>query len=283
VTDTRVRPEPTRWRTGAVELTYTDSGGAGDPVLLLHGGGLADWLRPLAADPTLRGNRVIRLVRAGYTDAPVPDGLTVDDHAEHAAALLRHLGAAPAHVVAHSSGCAVALQLARAHPRLVHTLSLCEPPLVAALADPDDHEPLRARFGPVIGAAVAAVSRGDLPAAFDTFMTLVCGPDHRRVMTDALGADVVEDAVNRCGYLFTQESAALNAWTFDAAHLRSPVLLIQGGASPPPVHRLTARLAGLIPGSTVVTVPGADHLLPLTETAELGRIVDDFRRRVRVR
>ena len=72
----------TRWRAGAVELTYTDSGGAGDPVLLLHGGGLADWLTPLAADPTLRGDRVIRLVRAGYTDAPVPDGLTVDgaDH-----------------------------------------------------------------------------------------------------------------------------------------------------------------------------------------------------------
>ena len=66
------------------------------------------------------------------------------------AALLRHLGAAPAHVVAH-------------------------------------------QFGPAIGAAIAALSRGDLPAAFDTFMTLVCGAGYRRVMTDTLGAGVVDD------------------------------------------------------------------------------------------
>jgi hypothetical protein len=40
---------------------------------------------------------VIRMVRAGYTGRPVPDGLTVADHARHAAALLRRLDAAPAH------------------------------------------------------------------------------------------------------------------------------------------------------------------------------------------
>ncbi|MEV0568542.1 alpha/beta hydrolase [Dactylosporangium sp. NPDC050588] len=276
---THVRPELIRWRTGDVELSYTDSGGDGDVMLLLHGGGLADWFTPLAADPALHGNRVIRLVRAGYTDAPVPDGLTVSDHSEHAAALLRHLGVAPAHVVAHSSGCTVALQLAMTHPDLVRTLSLCEPPLVAALADPVDHELLRAQFGPAIGAAIAAVSRGDLPAAFDTFMTLVCGADHRAVMTATLGADVVEDAVNRCRYLFTQESPAINAWTFDPAtlaHPHPPVLLIQGGASHPTVHRLIARLAGLIPNATIATIPDANHLLPLTKPTELGRIIDDF-------
>jgi pimeloyl-ACP methyl ester carboxylesterase len=284
MTDTapaQLRPELTRWRTGPVELTYTDSGGDGEAMLLLHGGGLADWFAPLAANPTLRGNRVIRLVRAGYTDAPVPDGLTVNDHSEHAAALLRHLGAAPAHVVAHSSGCTVALQLTIAHPGLVRTLSLCEPPLVAALADPDDHELLRTQFGPAIGSAIAAISRGDLPTAFDTFMALVCGASYRRVMTDTLGADVVEDAVNRCRYLFTQESPAINAWTFDPAaltHLNPPVLLIQGGASPPPVHRLIAHLAGLIPNATIATIADANHLLPLTEPTELGRIVDNFRR-----
>jgi pimeloyl-ACP methyl ester carboxylesterase len=284
MTDTaraHLRPGLTRWRTGAVELTYTDSGGDGDAMLLLHGGGLADWFTPLAANPTLRGNRVIRLVRAGYTDAPVPDRLTVNDHSEHAAALLRHLGAAPAHVVAHSSGCTVALQLTIAHPGLVRTLSLCEPPLVAALADPDDHELLRTQFGPAIGSAIAAISRGDLPTAFDTFMTLVCGASYRAVMTDTLGAAVVEDAVNRCRYLFTQESPAINAWTFEPAaltHLRPPVLLIQGGASPPPVHRLIAHLAALIPNTTTATIADANHLLPLTEPTELGRVVDNFRR-----
>jgi hypothetical protein len=34
----------------------------------MHGGGLADWMTPLAAE--LRGHRVIRMVRAGYTGGP---------------------------------------------------------------------------------------------------------------------------------------------------------------------------------------------------------------------
>ncbi|MBG0566720.1 alpha/beta fold hydrolase [Actinoplanes aureus] len=276
---TQVHPELTRWRTGSAELAYTDSGGDGDALLLIHGGGLADWFTPLADGPTLRRHRVIRLVRAGYTGAPPPDGLTVGDHSEHTAALLRRLGATPAHVVAHSSGSTVALQLAIDHPGLVRTLTLCEPPLVDALTAPGDHELLHAEFGPVIGSVMAAIARGDLPAAFDTFMTLVCGPGYRRVMTDTLGAELVEDAVSRCRYFFTDESRAVSAWDVDPAalaHLRPPVLLVQGGASPPPVHRLIAHLAGLIPGSTIATIADANHLLPLTDPTELGRVIDDF-------
>jgi pimeloyl-ACP methyl ester carboxylesterase len=268
-----VDPEPARWRTGAAELACTDSGGDGDALVLIHGGGLADWFTPLAADPALKRHRVIRVVRAGYTGAPAPDGLTVGDHAGHTAALLRHFGAAPAHVVAHSSGCAVALQLALDRPDLVRSLTLCEPPLVETLADPADHDLLRTAIGPVVGAATAAAARGDVPAAFDTFMTAICGPDHRRVMTDVLGV------VRPCEYFFTGEMPAVGAWTVDPADLaglRAPVLLVQGGDSPPPVHRLVAHLAGSIPGATVATVADAGHLMPLTAPAELGRLIGDF-------
>ncbi|MCA2216009.1 alpha/beta fold hydrolase [Jidongwangia harbinensis] len=273
------RPEPTRWQTGGVEVAYTDTGGDGEALLLMHGGGLADWCTPLAADPALRRHRVIRMVRAGYTGAQTPGGLTVADHSEHAAALLRHLGATPAHVVAHSAGSTVGLQLTIDHPALVRTLSLCEPPLVDTLAAPDDRELLRALFAPAVGTVLAATVRGDLPAAFDTFMTLVCGAGYRRVITDALGADAVEEAVHRCRYFFTDETPAVRAWTVDPAvlaRLPQPVLLVQGSASPPLVHRLVTHLAGLLPHATVATVPGGDHLMPLSRPAELGRLVDDF-------
>ncbi|GAA4606393.1 pimeloyl-ACP methyl ester carboxylesterase [Actinoplanes octamycinicus] len=265
----------TRWRA----VAYTDSGGDGEPVLLIHGGGLADWFTPLAAEPALRDHRVIRMVRAGYTGVPAPAGLTVAGHSEHAAALLDHLGAAPAHVVAHSSGATVALQLALDHPEAVRTLTLCEPPLVAPLVDPVDHELLRAAFGPAIGSVMAAAARGDLPAAFDTFMTLVCGPGHRRVMTETLGVAPVADAVARSRYFFAEEMPAVDAWTVEPADLgkvRPPVLLVQGDASPPPVHRLITHLAGLIPGATVATIDGAGHLMPLTDSASLAQLVAGF-------
>jgi pimeloyl-ACP methyl ester carboxylesterase len=252
------------------EVAHTDSGGDGAPILLMHGGGLADWLTPLAAE--LRGHRVIRLVRAGYTGGPVPDGLTIADHARHAATLLDRLGAAPAHVVAHSSSAAMALQLAVDNPSSVRTLVLLEPPLVDALADPSDVDSLRAAFGPVIGAAMAATARGDHAAAFDAFMPLVCGPRYREVMDDVLGAALVDGAASRSGPFFTSEIPALGTWTFDPAVAR-PVVLVQGGDSPPPVHRLIAHLARVLPQATVETVENAGHLMPLTAPGTLAALI----------
>jgi pimeloyl-ACP methyl ester carboxylesterase len=278
-TRTLIDPALARWAIGAAQIGYTDFGGDGEPLLLIHAGGFADWFTPLTTTPTLHRYRVIRLVRAGYTGAPAPAGQTVADHAGHAAALLHRLNAAPAHVVAHSSGTPIALQLAIEHPGLVRTLCLSEPPLVDTLADPADHDRLHATLGPALGAAMAATARGDLPAAFDAFMTAVCGPGYRQVMTDTLGAGRVDDAENRCRYFFTDEMPAVNAWTLDPAatgHLRPPVLLIQGSASPPPVHRLITRLAGLIPDATIATIHHANHLLPLTAPTELARLITDF-------
>ena len=266
-------------RIGAAEIGYFDSGGDGEPLLLIHAGLFPDWFTPLAATPAVRPYRVIRLVRTGYTGAPAPGGLTVADHAGHAAALLERLDAAPANVVAHSSGTVIALTLALDHPGLVRRLCLCEPPLVDSLAAPEDLDLLHATLGPTIGAAMAATARGDLPAAFDAFMTAVCGPAYREVMADTLGAGTLAAAEQRCGYFFAEELPAVDAWTFEpaaAAGLGQPVLLVQGNASPPPVHRLIARLAGLIPDATIAGVDRADHLLPLTAPAELARLIGAF-------
>jgi pimeloyl-ACP methyl ester carboxylesterase len=215
------------------------------------------------------------MVRAGYTGSPVPPGLTVADHARHAATLLRRLDAAPAHIVAHSSGSTIALQLAVDDPSSVRTVVLCEPPLVDALADPADLADLHAVLGPAIGSAMTAAARGDHAAAFDTFMAVVCGPGYRGVMNDVLGAGLVDDAARHSGAFFTSETPAVGGWRFDPAVTR-PVLLIRGADSPPPVHRLIAHVAGRLPDSTVVTVDHANHLMPLTAPAQLGELVARF-------
>jgi pimeloyl-ACP methyl ester carboxylesterase len=118
------------------EVAYTDSGGDGEPLLLMHGGGLADWMTPLAAE--LGGYRVIRLVRAGSTGGPLPAGLTVADHARHAATLLHRLGCGPAHVVAHSSSSAIALRL------IAHLAGVLPQATIETVEDADHLMPLTA-------------------------------------------------------------------------------------------------------------------------------------------
>jgi pimeloyl-ACP methyl ester carboxylesterase len=264
-------------------VDYVDHGGGGEPMLLVHAGVFGAWFEPLAAEPALEGFRVIRMLRAGYTGGPIPtEHLSIADHARHAATVLEALDATPAHVVAHSSGTVIALQLALDRPELVRSLVLSEPPLLDPLVAPEDLEFLHAQLGPVMGGAMAAAAAGDISAAFDAFMGAVCGPDHRRVIATALGEGALPRAEQDARFFFADEVRAAAEWTFDehvARRVQQPVLLVQGGASPPPVHRLVAHLAALLPDAEVATVEGDNHLLPLRNPAALGHLVAEFTRR----
>lgn len=262
-----------------------DDHGDGEPVLLLHAGVFGAWFVPLAAASTMRGFRVIRMLRAGYTGGPPPEGhLTMADHARHAAALLDALGTGPAHVVAHSSATLIALQLGLDRPDLVRTLTLSEPPLLDSLAAPEDLELLGAAIGPAIGAAMAATAAGDTSAAYDAFMDAVCGPDHRAVLAATLGPDAQARAEQDSRFFFADEVLAANEWRFDeqiASRIPCPVLLVQGGASPAPEHRLVARLAAMLPDAEVTTIDEVNHLLPLTSPEALGALIAGFTARRR--
>jgi pimeloyl-ACP methyl ester carboxylesterase len=270
---------------GTTCIDYADGGGEGEPILLVHAGVFGAWFAPLAADPTLDGFRVIRMLRAGYASGPAPTGhVTVADHAAHCAVLLDTLGIEQSHIVGHSFGCVIALQLALDRPDLVSSLILSESPLIPCLAAPDDLEFLGTAVGPVIGGAVAAAARGDVATAFEQFMAVICGPDYQTVLRAALGPDSLARAEHDSRFFFGDEIGAVQEWRFDeraAAAIRQPALLVQGGASPPPVHRLVAHLAAMMPDSEVATIDGDDHLLPLRNPATLGRFVGDFCRRHR--
>ncbi|TDP96793.1 alpha/beta fold hydrolase [Labedaea rhizosphaerae] len=255
-------------------IGWTDTGD-GDVTLLLHAGVFEAWFKPLA--DRLDG-RVIRMARAGYAGGVVPSGIVdMAGHAAHAAALLELLGAGPATVVGHSSSSAIALQLAQDRPELVSRLVLCEPPLIDALVDPADLAEVRAAIGPAIGKAMHAMGSGDLPAAFDAFMSAVCGPGYRAVLIDALGPDGLAQAERDAGFFFTNEMPAVNGWTpVDLASITAPTLFVQGGASPQATHRMIARLAATRPDAHVATLDGANHLLPLTHAAELKTLLGSW-------
>lgn len=257
------------------EITWTDSGGDGPLVLLVHAGVFGAWFDRLVAEPALDALRVVSIRRAGYGTTPTRH-LTFADHAAHCAALLDELGGQRATIVGHSSGSAIVLQLAVDRPDLVERLVLVEPPLLDPLADPADLDALHATMGPVLGAAIGAAAAGDVAGAYDAFMGLVCGPDHRAVVAAALGEDGLARAVRESAFFFADEMRAAGAWTFGAevgVEIKAPVLLVQGGDSPPPTHRLVAHLAGLLPDARVATVEGDNHLLPLRSPAALARLV----------
>jgi pimeloyl-ACP methyl ester carboxylesterase len=114
-----------------VQLEYEVTG-AGEPVLLISPV-IADGFLPLLAQPALADSyQLIRYHKRGWVGSThTPPPVSVADHASDAAALLDQLGVRPAHVAGHSSGAAVAAQLALDHPEYVQTLTLLEPSLIA--------------------------------------------------------------------------------------------------------------------------------------------------------
>lgn len=250
-----------------VVVEYSDEG-EGPPIVLIHAGGFADWFLPTAR--ILRGqrHRVVRFRRAGYGDLAPPPGLQLRDHATHNAAALDHLGLAGTHVVGHSSGALVALDLAAIRPDLVARLTLFEPAPGGPLTPPPP---------PTVANPAPPAAVPDDP--FDAFMTLACGPDYLPTLADTLGEAGLRRARIESAYFLAEELPAVITWTFDAdaaATITQPLTLAAGDASSPAYRAACDLLHELVPHAQILTIAGADHLYPLRAPTSFAALVTEL-------
>lgn len=257
-----------------VELAYRVDG-EGTPVILIHAAGLADFFAPLHDSQLRERAQVITYHRVGYgRSSPALNGTTISDQAGHCRGLLHHLGHSSAHVVGHSSGGVIALELARQSPDLVATLALLEPSLpVPGSAD------LASR---VIRPAFAAYLAGDKATAIDTFLAGVCGSDYPDLVDRMLPAGARRRAADDADTLFSVEAPSVGQWTFDPSlltELRMPVLSVLGEHSDKvsPVSREAHELLlAHVPDVESYVLPRATHLLQVQNAADLADALARF-------
>ena len=258
---------------GAVQLEVEEYG-SGEPVLLIHAALLADWFSPLLAQSNLRERyRLVSYHRVGFAGSSrATPPLSIADQASHARLLLEHLGISRAHVVGHSSGGSIALQLALDAPDLVQSLALLEPAVASG--------PLADEFGrTAVGPAFGRYAAGDRAGAADLFLQAVGGPEYRTLVAQTLGASALEQLERDLDTFFQVEGPAVNAWQFGpavAARVQPPVLLLVGGDSRPVYHEGHQRLLEWLPRVEGLVVPGANHLLPLQQPHALGETLAGF-------
>lgn len=111
-------------------IHYTDSGGSGPPIVMIHG--LAGQLRNFAramVDDLARDYRVIRIDRpgSGYSPRAASTSARLRVQAETVAELIRILKLDRPLIVGHSLGGALALSIALNHPDVVGGLALITP------------------------------------------------------------------------------------------------------------------------------------------------------------
>jgi pimeloyl-ACP methyl ester carboxylesterase len=250
-----------------------DLHGSGDPVLLIHGALVADGLRPLVDERSLADHfQLIVYHRRGSAGSDaVPEQYSLQDQAADAQALLGELGMDRAHVVGHSYGAAIALQLAADSANVVHSLALLEAPSTSVPAAGEfvqAAEPVAQRF-----------ASGDREGATDGFLTGVGGGDPYRPSLDRLLPGSYDQAVADSTTFFAVEFPALLAWNFsadDAKRIDAPVLRVTGERTIPWFSESDAQLSEWLPQSESVRLPGLNHLLQFGDPAPVAETLAGF-------
>jgi pimeloyl-ACP methyl ester carboxylesterase len=262
-----------RAKLNGIELEY-EVRGSGESVLLISPV-IAGAFLPFLAEPALTDRyRLIRYHRRGWggsthTAPPV----RIADHAADAAALLAYLDIPRAHVAGHSSGGAVALELAAERPDLVHTLALLEPSVFSVPAA----QPLFERAA----ASMQAYESGDHEGAVVGFLSLVSGLDRetcRRVI-DAHVPGGVAQAISDADSFFGVELPALGAWQFgpdQAAAIEQPVLSVLGTETERLWVEVDELLHSWFPQLEELVADGVGHLLQMQRAQPVARGVAAF-------
>jgi 3-oxoadipate enol-lactonase len=210
---------------GGVTLEY-ESTGSGPAVVLIHGAFISDTFTPLISEPALAGQfNFIRYSRRGYAESSHTSGIsTVQQQAADCLALLNRLSVRRAHVLGHSYGGCVALQMALNEPERVHTLAVLEPALMIGESAGAYRDALLAGTQRYRSAGASTALDESLRARW---------PEYR----DRIGLvlpTALEQAMRDAVTSFESELPGLLDWTFSeeqAARCTMPTLAVLGGKS----------------------------------------------------
>ena len=262
-----------RARTDGAELEYEVSG-RGEPAVFIHGAFIADTFRPLLAEPSLASRyQLILYHRRGYAGSSHPsEPVSVARQAADCRALLHHLGVERAHVVGHSYGAIVALQLALESPGVVHSLALLEPGLMVGASAQGYRESLARGVERYREAGAEVVVDEFLQARWPGYRATL-----ERVLPGAF-AQAVADAET----WFEREASGQLGWHFGEAEFQrisQPTLSVLGGESDAhwsrfgETHRL---LLGWLPRGEGFVLPGTTHFMQIESPRGMAEALAAF-------
>ncbi|HEV3357425.1 MAG TPA: alpha/beta hydrolase [Pseudonocardiaceae bacterium] len=235
---------------------YYESHGTGTPLVLLHGGVLTIDLNFAGLIPTLaKTHRVIGVEMQGHgRTADIDRAITPTALASDIVGLLDHLGIERAHVLGHSMGAAVTLELAIGHGDRVRSIVPISASVRVEGMHPDLMDPSR------FATSDRLPSQEDFADFREAYVRLSPHPEQ----FDAFLAKMSASA------------ADLKGWSDEQlAGITAPTLIVQGD------HDFVTNEHGavmqqLIPGSKLAVLPGTTHMQVTRRADYLLPMLADF-------
>ena len=246
---------------------YYEIAGAGEPVVLIHGGFGDRRMWDDQFDVLARDYRVLRYDHRGFGRSPAPD--TTYSPVRDLIRLLDRAEMDRAHIVGNSLGGALAITFAILHPERVRSLTV-----VASGADGFRYP------------------QSDIEAITEV-IALMRGGKQEEALTKWLGNPMLavvntQPAVKEKVERMVRENAGI--WTMAAwpqqpltpparerlGRIRIPTLVVIGDRDAASVRTFADSTARMIPGADRVVLEGTDHLPQMEQPEEFNRILREF-------
>ena len=260
-----------------VRLAYEVHGTGEIPLVMVHG----SWLSRRTWDPMVprlaESFRVLTYDRRGHGESERPSGQgSVREDVADLAALIEHLGLAPAWVAGQSFGASITLRLAGERPDLLRGIIGHEPPLFSLLEDDPKLAPMLEGSAQTSAKAAERIAAGDHAGAAEQFVEAL-GEGMWTQLPPEIRQMIIEHAPT-----YLDEANDPEALVFDLGWIRGfsrPALLTQGDQSPPLFIAVIPRLAEALPSAEMSTFKGAGHAPHLTHPEAYAEGITAFVRR----
>jgi len=262
-------PEPVQHRFAHPDhpLHYVEAG-SGETLLLIHGS-LCDyryWRWQFAG--LSAAYRLVAPSLRGYW----PEAFTAEDpsfsierHTRDLAVFIQQIdGGRPVHILGHSRGAQVALELACAVPDLTRSLTLADPGfrIQGEELTPSYH-----------GESVQLLRDGEVELALSSFVDAVNGPGTWKKMVGWFKVMVKDNAYTLLSQL---REINLGVDMERASRLRCPVLLVGGSDSPARYGTRIKALEQALARTSRETIPQASHGMNLANPKAFNQVIARF-------
>jgi pimeloyl-ACP methyl ester carboxylesterase len=243
---------------------YYEIHGAGEPLVLVHGGFMTAAMLAELATALAQTRQVILVELEGHGHTRMLDRpLSYEQMADDVAALVEHLGMSQVDVAGYSLGGGVALQLTIRHPDLVRKQVVISAPYANDGWYP---EVLKA-----MGETITPDMMKEYSPYYEPYLAAAPNPEDWPVFVDKVRVLLAVDTYN---------------WADGVAAIEKPTLLIYGDADsvrPEHIVELFQMLGGGVPGDLVpmppvqlAILPGTAHSAVYLQTAKLTEVITAF-------
>ena len=252
------------------EVEQPQGGRDGSAIVLIHGDfgdGLDSW--GLSCKLIGRSYRTVVVDRQGVGVHLGPDdSFSIPGEARYVLDAVDEMGDSSFHLVGHSYGALIAIEMAISRPEVVRSLHLIEPPLLGLLPDQPQVLEMDRRVREIVG---NHATHGD-EATTEAFFSMI-GADRA---VERLRGTPEWDRL--CGHATrfarSQLAGDYPSQTLDRLPTTMPVTLYTGGRSHPALRLIVTELSDRIEHARVVDIAEAGHAVQMSGASFVDALLE---------